>query len=890
MAGLFDDLMPAQPAGPTTQPSLDPRARDLAIRTVLGEAANEPDEGMAGVAAVIRNRVQAGRYGGEDIPRVVTARNQFEPWNTEDGRKRMFSYAPDSPAYQRAAAAVDRVFGEGFDPTNGATHFFSPTAQAALGRNVPAWAQGEGQPIGRHTFYAPEGRVTAQRPTDLSSQSRRPTGLFDDLLPAAPQATSPTSPPAEALADTGGRFSDNPGQNFRTAREGESPKVATRGEAVAEGALRGATFNFIDEISALAKAGGLDASKNDTGGQALVRMVQGLYQRVMGDPDAEAIYRAELSKAREKGERIQEQQPGASLAGEVGGVVATLPLTAGRAVAGAGLGARTLQGAQAGAVTGGLAGVGAGTDLESRATGGATGAAVGGTVGAVAPAAIEGVVRGARGIATPIANAVRGVRDPESEAARRVTLGLQRDIQADPQAAARLTPQEFAASVQGGGPATLMDLGGETTRALARSAANTSPEGRQILNQAINDRFEGQTGRVTGWLNNTFNFPNAAAQQEAIEQTARTVNRGAYARAYNDRAAQSLWDNNLEQIAQAPVVQDAIRAATRTGGNQAAIQGFTPVRNPFRFDEQSQRMVLADPNVRPNLQFWDHVKRNLDDTVTRLQRGGENSAARDAIQLRTALLNQLDTQVPAFANARAGAAHFFGAENALEAGQNYVTQNFATPEVRRSLARMTPTERQLFQDGFVSRYIETLDRIGDRRSVLNQIAASPAAREKLNVALGPQRAQELEAGLRTEGVMDFARTAVQGNSTTARQLTELGLAGGTYGLGTGFDVMNPNPSALMSAALVYGAARGRTRINENVSRRVAEMLTSNDPRQLARGVQIVARNQNMLNSLRAFDQSLARVSAQQAPTPAVPAIQSMGIGRAEENQPRVPGP
>lgn len=141
-------------------PGLDQRARDMAIRTIYGEAAQEPDEGMAGVAAVIRNRVEAGRYGGKDVPSVVLAKNQFEPWNTDGGRLRMSSLKPDSPAYQRIGSIVDRVFsGDMPDPTNGATHFFAPQAQAALGRNVPSWAQGEGQPIGRHTFYAPDGRV-----------------------------------------------------------------------------------------------------------------------------------------------------------------------------------------------------------------------------------------------------------------------------------------------------------------------------------------------------------------------------------------------------------------------------------------------------------------------------------------------------------------------------------------------------------------------------------------------------------------------------------------------------------------------------------------------------------------------------------------------------------
>jgi hypothetical protein len=36
---------------------------------------------------------------------------------------------------------------------------------------------------------------------------------------------------------------------------------------------------------------------------------------------------------------------------------------------------------------------------------------------------------------------------------------------------------------------------------------------------------------------------------------------------------------------------------------------------------------------------------------------------------------------------------------------------------------MTPAERRLFQDGFVSRYIDVLSEIPDRRNILNQVAA-----------------------------------------------------------------------------------------------------------------------------------------------------------------------
>ena len=47
--------------------------------------------------------------------------------------------------------------GEMPDPTAGATHFLNPTiVRQRRGGSLPSWARGEGQPIGKHTFYSPD--------------------------------------------------------------------------------------------------------------------------------------------------------------------------------------------------------------------------------------------------------------------------------------------------------------------------------------------------------------------------------------------------------------------------------------------------------------------------------------------------------------------------------------------------------------------------------------------------------------------------------------------------------------------------------------------------------------------------------------------------------------
>jgi hypothetical protein len=164
------------------------------IKTILGEE-NTP-AGQAGVANVIRNRAVDGSYGGDTPSAVVQAPNQFEPWNTQAGRSRMVAALQDPKQVAQADAAIKGAYGEGGqgpnDPTEGKTMFFSPQAQAALGRPPPTWAQGPGQMLGKTAFYDDNSEIP---PNAQPTQGTSPYQVAGPPT-AGPQA----SPVAQALA------------------------------------------------------------------------------------------------------------------------------------------------------------------------------------------------------------------------------------------------------------------------------------------------------------------------------------------------------------------------------------------------------------------------------------------------------------------------------------------------------------------------------------------------------------------------------------------------------------------------------------------------------------------------------------------------------------------
>lgn len=190
---------------------LDPPSgtdRDTAIRTVLAEAGDQGPVGMNAVASVIRNRAVNGGFGGDAPSGVVTAPNQFEPWNTAGGRARMAAIDPNGAQYAAAGKAVDSAY-FGNDPTNGATHFYGPQTQAALGRRPPSWDNGTGVDIGGHRFFggAPQTTQVAQAddPAALPVNAQ-PTQGF--AIPGQPAPLATTVNPALARAMSSPYISD----------------------------------------------------------------------------------------------------------------------------------------------------------------------------------------------------------------------------------------------------------------------------------------------------------------------------------------------------------------------------------------------------------------------------------------------------------------------------------------------------------------------------------------------------------------------------------------------------------------------------------------------------------------------------------------------------------
>ncbi|MGX9389621.1 cell wall hydrolase [Nitrobacteraceae bacterium UC4449_H16] len=193
------------PVEPVMQPSA--RDRDVGIRTMLGEAGNQGDDGMAAVAHVLRNRTVDGRWP-TSIAGVSLQPKQFSAWNAGPGGNTIpYNAKPGSPMYEKAGAVFDAVMsGRHVDPTGGATHYYSPAGMQKLvadgdqANAVPKWldeetARAGGRiKIGGHIFVGKAGDAAV-----------RPSKSYDTQLSAEDekkfQAWKETNAPNDSGAD-----------------------------------------------------------------------------------------------------------------------------------------------------------------------------------------------------------------------------------------------------------------------------------------------------------------------------------------------------------------------------------------------------------------------------------------------------------------------------------------------------------------------------------------------------------------------------------------------------------------------------------------------------------------------------------------------------------------
>ena len=654
----------------------------------------------------------------------------------------------------------------------------------------------------------------------------------------------------------------DPNQPFQAASAAPQTGI---GEAIYRGGAEGGGFGFAPKIEAIQSAGRSTAPGADlvSGETDIGDLARGLYKYWSNNPQAVAAYNKKLAEEQARNELVAKQNPAAYNIAQFGGAMAVpMPATKLREF---GLLGRMAENAAVGGGFGALSGLGQaqgepGDYLKQAGLGGAIGAAGGGLITPLG----EGLIHGGSALYNKFTYPLRTASEEGAKdiASRYLATAHGLDVRSTPGGVPGFTPAEVAATPH----AIVGDIGAGAMQTLARNAANVSPEAQNILDATLMGRANTRGARLIDQINSHFSYPDAAATQKALDATELQTNNQNYKKAFTEGDRPILTNDMLSRIQDSKRMQDAIRAAVPDAKDDAAIGRVGARDSGITFDQKGMPVFN---NGAPNLHFWDLVKRNLDDSASSAFRAGNKNEGSRFKTLAEDLRNQLDqattdtSGTSSYQKARSAASQFFGAENASEAGSKFFLNKMEANDARDALAKFTPTERALFQDAFLSEYKKYIAGAGDRStSILDKINGSEKAREKINVALGPVRAKELESMIRSENIMNRMKSAVYGGSNTTKQILASMALGGALGGGGqayeegGFDWKNPG--AIIGASLMGAHKQLALKADQRVMTQVAKMITSRDPSVIARGHQLIARSENIMKALQHIDTMTAQ--------------------------------
>jgi len=509
-------------------------------------------------------------------------------------------------------------------------------------------------------------------------------------------------------------------------------------------------------------------------------------------------------------------------------------------------------------------GAGSGDSLQEREQNAVSGAGAGALGGAGASVVTHG-------LGNLFSAASEHFGGAESNAARRIAEAVSADKGAGDSG---IAPADVARAQSAGQPIVAADvLGGTAVNRLAREAANSSPEANSVLKGVTDQRYAEQGERTAGFLHNLFGGDlNAADFIEGNKAAARAVNDPNYAQAYRDGANGIPLSPDLQQLLVSPAMKSAVKDATNISADRAAVTGNAVVKNPFVEDAQGNFQLGTDAQgnqATPTLEFWDHVKRALDDQI---ENAPSKSAQGRLIAIKQKLVSNLTQAVPSYGDALNDASSFFKAGDAFTAGTKALDLGDAlkTSQAKAAFAKFSPEQQELFRRGMASQLAQKALNPSSSRNAMG-LYNSPEIASRINEYLGPAYAPQVESFVRVENQMNRLRTAL-GNSLTSMNEADrgqqvrglMGLVGQAFGspaagaltaAGGYYHEYGMNDPVGMAKVAGAGALAGflsqrAGRVNSETMRLLAQHLASSDPQKFSSAVAAIGKTPRFMQALR----------------------------------------
>lgn len=529
---------------------------------------------------------------------------------------------------------------------------------------------------------------------------------------------------------------------------------------------------------------------------------------------------------------FSDENPMTALAAEIGGGLLTGGVGGARA-AGTAVGRKILQKAgttglagATGAVEGAIAGVGSGEDAAGRAVGGLVGAATGGVLGTAAPAATSAIGKGVDRAAYAL-----GLKadDAVATAAERKALQKLEGAGMTPESVQKALDDEAAKGIT---DTIIPDVAGEPTRGLARAAAISSDEGREIATQTLDERAASLGDRIADDVGEVLAGGKGAADAlDEISARQRASAKTDYDLAFNvdGRPVTVEVTNELRRLFALPAFDEAVEQA----------------RNLAKFDgvDLPSAGDLIDGKKLDNLSLQElhYIKMGLDEVMGLGKRGQAKTSIGRGVegrlkQVRRDFVDILDNASPRIKNdageevssymvARNKFAGDARLQEAIEDGQAFFRMK--PDQLQRRVAQMSDSEKEAFRIGVAQAVRDSVDKVSDLADAGKRIFGNPEKRKLLRAAFPDDEsfnAFEKRMTSRAQQVKTRGRVGVNQGSRTKVVDEEVSDLGQAANVGAQLLGGNPLPAVGLGTRLYQ-----RARMPELVGSRLSRDLFSTDP-------------------------------------------------------------
>jgi len=404
-----------------------------------------------------------------------------------------------------------------------------------------------------------------------------------------------------------------------------------------------------------------------------------------------------------------------------------------------------------------------------------------------------------------------------------------------------MTPEQIKAAFDAGERPLVYDMLGPEARAvLVKNGYKTteSAEMAMKLGQAVEQRAKTAGADLSGFIEKEVagTFLDAPARQAIIKQADKAHVDALYDAMRNDPNAASVWTPKLQALLDgSPSFKKAVQDAQKTSKDINA--GLTGTNDPSKLHIGVDQLQYG---VKPNLNFLDQVKRNLDDKISNAFDAQKGNEARNLMSLKNQLVGELDNAVSGYATARSAAAESLGARTAIEAGYGSLKNlnAFKSQEVLDAFAKMSPAQQQEFRYGQLSALAEVAADKGPK-GILS-VFGKKETWDRLESVIGKDQLNQINGNAVAKDLMSKVEVLKQATASQTKNEfghpTVIGLAGAAAGqiLEKGIPQiasMSLPQYATAAVGLVTGlAAKGWYTVQEQrLAPKLMELAASNDP-------------------------------------------------------------